>query len=62
MRKELEEEYKSELADNERQMEEMKKTFDEKLKAAQAKGGSVSTSSPHLCIKQSDQGRRGKYF
>lgn len=34
MRKQLEEEYKAELEENAREMEEMKKAFEEKLKAA----------------------------
>ncbi|KAH9524310.1 Kinesin-like protein kif28p [Bulinus truncatus] len=39
LKAEMEEEYKSRLTNNEKEMEEMKKTFEEKLKEAQANSG-----------------------
>ena len=41
LRKELEDEYKSMLDKNQREMEEMQKSFDEKLAAAQATVGKI---------------------
>ena len=35
----MEEDFKNRLSDNEKEMEEMRKTFEEKLAAAQAAGG-----------------------
>ena len=42
LKKELEEEYKAQLEDNAREMEEMKLAFEEKLRTAHAAGDSVS--------------------
>lgn len=54
IKEELEDQYKSILDKNAQEMEDMKKTFEEKLKEAEQKGVilNISTYSSHKIVRQ----------